>query len=375
MFDQHQYHDHPNWSPYLTYTNRSSLQSGLGIIQSLARGRMAGIPYGVTEFDFCYPNDWRAEGWVPMAAYARFQGWNFAASFAYNSQPWDSRAQSYGRTGEITGVWRFHNDPASFGQMPLTSLIFLRGDVRPARSTTDIAFSDADIFSPETGRFPPDPLRFLEDAAFIHRLRQVYAGERRDGTADRTVRSRRTAGSALPSPMLPPSPDGYRTSDTGELRYRRDPGIFVIDTPRTQGVVGFTGSAEHRTGDLEVRMENAFGSVVLTSLDGKPIRTSGRMLLIAVGRCQNTGFTRTPADSNPALYQANRATLGTAPILIDPIRFRLRFPEANKNRGLTAFALDGAGNRLRALPLQHDDGFETLSVTGSPATIYYELLR
>jgi hypothetical protein len=391
LFDQHQYHDHPNWSPYLTYSNRSSLQTGLAMIQSLARGRMAGMPYGVTEFDFCYPNDWRAEGWVPMAAYARFQGWNFATSFAYNSQPWENRLQDYGPTGQITGVWRFHNDPASFGQMPLTSLIFLRGDVRPARRTTDVTFSDADIFLPEAGRFPPDSLGFLEDSTFVHRLRQVYqkvypaqAGRKTEGAADQsvwTVRSGRASGGNRAFVPLPPPADGFLTTDTGELRYRRDPGLFVIDTPRTQGIIGFAAGMPLRTRDLEFGIENAFGSVVLTSLDGRSIRTSHRMLLTAVGRCQNTGFVRTSADSNPSLYQANRASLGGPPILIDPIRVRIKFYGDGKQQNLkAAYALDGAGNRVRTLLVQYAEGsggevVPAVTFTGSPATIYYELLR
>ncbi len=376
LFDQHQYHDHPNWSPYLTYSNRSSLQTGLGIVNSLARGRIAGMPYGVTEYDFCYPNDWRAEGWVPLAAYARFQRWNFATAFAYNSQPWTNRAVLYGNDAEITGVWRFHNDPASFGQMPLSSLLFLRGDVKPARKTVDVTFSETDTFLPEPGRFPPDPLRFLGDLPLVHRTRQVYDGERAVEKGDRTASSGRGSGQKNPQPaILFPQTGEWRTTDTGELRYNQAAGVFVIDTPRTQGVVGFAGAKRYQTRDVALRMENPFGSVVLSSLDGQPIRTSRRMLLTAVGRCQNTGFLLTPAPGSAGLYQANKTSLGAAPIAIDPIRVTLTLPAGRTQAGLQAYALDGAGNRIAPIPVRRENGTVTVTMTGVPATIYYELVR
>jgi hypothetical protein len=359
LFDQHTYHDHPNWTPYLTYTNRSALKGGLGIVQSLSRGRLGGMPYGVSEYDFCYPNDWRAEGWAPMAAYGRLQGWSFLTAFAYWSGSWEDRASLYGPEAGIKGVWRFHNDPAVFGQWPLTALIFLRGDVRPSQRIVDIGFSDADTFAAEQARFPSDRLRSLEGVALVHRTRQVPSGK-----AD--------ISHAKSNPPL--SVDGWMVSDTGELRYRADPGIFVIDTPRTQGIAGFAKGMRLDTRSLQVTLESDFGTVMLSSLDGKPLGASRRMLLTAVGRCQNTGFVL--QQDAPARYRANGDSLGRGPILIEPVRFTLNL-RADRPGELQAFGLDGSGNRMTSLPLeQHGSTVRLHAGNGpAPATIYYELVR
>ena len=378
LFDQHQYFDHPNWSPSLTYTNRSLLQSGMGMVTALARGRIADKPFGVTEYDFCYPNDWRAEGWVPFAAYARLQGWNFATAFAYNAESWDNREAAYGPTGKISGVWRFHNDPASFGQWPLTALIFLRGDVRPGQKTVDIGFTDADTFAPEPGRFPPDAVGFIGDLPLVHRTRQVYGqdGKRFSGVpSGRAEAATRKSATAQAASLLPPLIDGWRCSDTSEIRYRAASGTFVIDTPRTQGIVGFPETTPIAMRDITITAASPFGSMVVTSLDGLPLSRSRRMLLTAVGRCRNTNFALTPAPGAGERYQLNQTNAGNAPILIEPLRLTLAFRHEHENQNLTVFALDGAGNRIVALPVASANGRAIVTIMGNPATIYYEVVR
>ncbi|MBM4079396.1 MAG: hypothetical protein FJ278_06825, partial [Planctomycetes bacterium] len=192
FFTQHSYHDHPNWDGPMYYSNASALKSGLLPIPGLSLRRLAAMPYGASEYDFCFPNDWRAEGGPAVAAYAAFQGWSLATRFAYWSHPWEGREAMYSSTSGIRSIWRIHNDPAAFGQWPLTALIFLRGDVREALKTVDIGFSETDTFYRERHRFPPAHLRFLDSVPFVHKTRWTHFDQVYKGDADLVVSSGRS---------------------------------------------------------------------------------------------------------------------------------------------------------------------------------------
>jgi hypothetical protein len=75
------------------------------------------------------------------------------------------------------------------------------------------------------------------------------------------------------------------TSDTGELMRDWQRGLFTIDTPRSQGAVGWLGEAGPVTlADCTIRVTNPKAAVILSSLDGRPLRQSGRILVTAVAR-------------------------------------------------------------------------------------------
>src|SRR5690606_19882412 len=88
FFDEHRYHDHPAWNETMKFRNHSSLASGAHIIRGFAQSRLAGLPFALTEWDYCFPNDFRAEGGPMLAAYAAFQDWSILTRFAYWSQSW-----------------------------------------------------------------------------------------------------------------------------------------------------------------------------------------------------------------------------------------------------------------------------------------------
>jgi hypothetical protein len=73
----------------------------------------------------------------------------------------------------------------------------------------------------------------------------------------------------------------------GRLR----PGVS-IDTARTQAIAGHNAPRQLR--NLFAAIRSPFASVVLTSLDGKPLAQSRRMLLTAGARAANTGRLRSP---------------------------------------------------------------------------------
>src|SRR5207244_785788 len=76
-------------------------------------------------------------------------------------------------------------------------------------------------------------------------------------------------------------------SDTGELGWQK--GLVTIETARTQAIIGRRPEQPKVLRHLAVDVRNNFSAIVLTSLDGAPIATSRRMLLVAGTRVANTG--------------------------------------------------------------------------------------
>ena len=62
-----------------------------------------------------------------------------------------------------------------------------------------------------------------------------------------------------------------------------------IDSPKTKAVYGFVGKeGEILLNDVKVEVKTDFATVAISSLTDEPIKSSGNMLLTAVGRAENT---------------------------------------------------------------------------------------
>ncbi|MGE5557329.1 MAG: hypothetical protein ACM3WV_01815 [Bacillota bacterium] len=71
-------------------------------------------------------------------------------------------------------------------------------------------------------------------------------------------------------------------SVTGELNWDYGKGILKIDTPKSQGVVGFLGKAGAvALGNVIVECKTEYASILAVSLDGKPLSDSEKILIQA----------------------------------------------------------------------------------------------
>jgi len=161
-------------------------------------------------------------------------------------------------------------------------------------------------------------------------------------------------------------------SDTGELKWDVKEGVFTVDTANTKGVVGFIGGKSIKLTGVACDVENEFCHVGISSLDGKALRDSSRILVVAVGRVENTGQ-----------YWMNRARtrldgtwhvgFGTAPVLIDPIEGRLTLERNSSADGVGIYALDGAGKRVKDVAFEVAGKDVSFDIGRPYETIYYEI--
>ena len=132
---------------------------------------------------------------------------------------------------------------------------------------------------------------------------------------------------------------GLMVSHDGTIRRDYRHGVMIIDTERSQGLVGGIQGLpqEERSfafGDCSMNCRTDLTTLFLTSFDGRPIAGSQRLLLTALGRVENTGqIIEERHDAEPPresvlwndvmLNLTNRpyrlVDEGEAPIVVEPV--------------------------------------------------------
>ncbi len=316
-------------------------------VVELSRTAFANKPYTVSEVNHPYPNEWAAEGIPTLAAYAGFQDWD--GIFWYTFEP------------KLSADWKpyvgdpfdISLDPVKMPQLAAGALMFLRGDVSVARETVERSYTREQVYDslrlPRTERpyFTPGfPLSIpLQHGSRIRSLEGKPTGKF-------------TAVDANPI-----------VSDTRELSWYLSPdkkGLVTLETERSQALIGFVNEGRKSLRNLDANVSNNFCSIVLTSLDSKPISRSTRMLLTAGARVVNTGMK----------WNENRSALanwGGPPTLIEPVTGKVILRNIEKATEVRVAALDGAGRPI-GKPVnakRTKDGWEI--EIGEPASTWYEV--
>ncbi len=162
--------------------------------------------------------------------------------------------------------------------------------------------------------------------------------------------------------------DGFLVSSTGQLAWKEGKdasqgGYFTIDTPGTQAVVGCAENQKCRLGSVTITPQCRFAALYVTALDrDKTIRSSKRLLVVALARARNTGMKLNAAE-NEILER------GEAPILMEPVKATLSF---SGSEIVSVNVLDHDGRRTsRTLPVTG----RRFTVDGTrDKTLYYEVV-
>jgi hypothetical protein len=343
ILDGHVYWQHPGSPPPV---NTPMVNDPLNsTVVQLSRTAFAGKPYTVSETNHPFPNDWASEGIPTLAAYGAFQDWD--AIIIYTFEP------------KLAADWKpyvgdpfdISLDPVRMTEMAAGALTFLRGDVRAARETVSRTYSKDQVLESRklprseapyyTPGFPP--ALPLEHAVRIQSL---------DGAPTAAM----TASGANPI-----------VSDTKELAWYTSPaktGLVTVETDRTQALIGFVKANGKTLKNLAAEIDNNFASIVLSSLDGKPIAQSSRMLLTAGSRVSNSNLKWNDAHTRTS-------SQGESPSLIEPVTGTVVLRGIAKAATVSAAALDGAGRAIgEPIQAKKTAGGWALPV-GSPVTTWY----
>jgi hypothetical protein len=344
LLDGHVYWEHPGGPPpFDTPMVNDPLHS---TVVQLSRTALAGKPFTVSETNHPFPNEWASEGIPIIASYGAFQDWDAIITYTFEPKR-EPNAMPY-----IGDAFDISYDPVKMAELAAGALIFLRGDVEAARRTVERTYSLEQVI--DSARLPYSDWPYFTPG---FPLQLPLEHEVRIGSLDGPP----TAGfpqSLVPNPIC---------SDTRQLAWYTMPaeeGVVTVDTPRTQALVGFIGPHPKTLTNLSAQIENRFATLVLTSMDGRPLSVSSRMLLTAGSRVANTGMKWNEAHTR-------LVEQGVPPTLIEPVTGRLELRGLQRARGVQAEALDGAGHILGQITAaKHGEGAWTLPI-GEPATTWY----
>ncbi len=180
------YYDHPfgTTDKLAQFSNTPELYTDSNAIAPVVSSqRIAGIPIVVREWNFPYPNDYRAEGAIQMAVFACLQDWDAVILHDLGESYWDLQPNKQ------LVWWPSHNDPARWPQIRAGAIIFLNQLVEPLPLKIDIGYSLTDIFFAQYGYQPWQ----YNVAPYLGQTRNYFFNDSYDGTADIAIASGRTA--------------------------------------------------------------------------------------------------------------------------------------------------------------------------------------
>jgi len=318
------------------------------MVNSLAFNRVVNKPFFVSEWDNPWPNEWRAESSLLLAAVGSLQGWGGYAIHTYRygtdedvdmiGKPITSDA--IGGVYYRGGVFDTFNDPAKFGLFYHAALIMRRGDVKA--STTPLRIKLKDLASGPGGIYQLNVEK--------QRLETVLPGD--VVTKANVENSGKTA-----------TDQDEIMSDGKELYRNLKKQYGWINTPKTKAVYGLVGKAGQITlGEVKVTVKNDFATVAISSLTDEAVSGSSNMLLTTIGRADNTG-SKYNEDHTLQLE------VGHGPIQAEIIEAVIEITTSAKN--LRVMAINPQGFITGYIPSELKDGVLRFTIGKEYQSIYY----
>ena len=329
FIDRHNYWDHPQggYGDTVKFHNRPMVADTKGsLVVNFASWRVKGMPYTLSEWNCAWPNEYRLEGPLFMAAYGALHDWDALMQFDFTGGDWGEK---------IEGNFDIGNKPGVFGIWPAAALLYRRNDVKADASATERVFEWQEVTGLAGGWLHPSvSLAGRTEISFSKKGRRETAGVDRRAYASRD----------------------------GSMRWDEESAVFSVDTPRSKLAQGFLKGYDVLLDGMRLKMATEFCAVAVSSLDLEPIERARRVLVSCAGRAENTRTT----------YRRSRTRLssaGEAPILREAVKgtLELRIGAAR----VTVYPLDENGVRLQGKPTTAKDGWLRLPLQGH---MYYELV-
>lgn len=322
-----------------------------------------GYPSMISETTWTRPNRHRGEAPLFLAAYGALQDSDAIVHFALDGAGWSVKPNYFMQPWTLMA-------PTQMGQFPATALIFRENRVRAGEILADVQLRREDVLALKGTPLP-------QDAAFDElRLKDVPDGtaplgpnQRIDPLLHFAGRARVTFGTNAGTRLRPLAglvDHAARRirSSTGELELDYGLGLLELRAASAQGASG--NLAARGPVELpELRIESPLDvlTVLLVSLDAKPLRESSRMLLQVMTEESPTGWATEAAG--PGLERIAR--IGTDPWRFHAIRGSVTFraPDASRFRITPLDLLGRPGKTLTSSP----------RLVLEPGTVYYEITR
>ena len=364
----------------------NSYGSPANVFTQVARSRILGKPYTVSEFDIPNLNFYCSEANLMMAALGAFQDWSALIQFSWILNTDYDRSHVGPMFDMCSATQKLVHFPACYA-------MFVRRDVRkgkdnvvfarPSELNSDIQKVAARSSSEGFDHYDSNIMRALPLAvvsgAQVMEAPEIYSTEGK--TVIRTEQD-------IPENIREAFNDKQIKSSTGELTWNwqeKNAGYFMVDTRNTKVFSGFIKDRSFTYRGMvltpgKTRLDWCTLSLTLTQAydNARPgnILRRGSYLLAATGMVQNTDMKIVEVSKNPSKITTSPedgGNLGTGPVLCEGIPATLSF--AGLKDRVKCFALDPAGNRMQEVIVTSNPSGEALVEIGPQyRTVWYELI-
>ena len=351
--DGHVYWQHPNY-----FTDPATGESTFSIentpmvndpefstVAQLSRSAVIEKPYTVSETNHPYPNEYAAEGFLILGAYALLQDWDGIYFYTLEHDDptlWNTKKPNY---------FDIEHDPVKMAALAAGAPMFHRGDVKAAQTTVLRNYSETDLIEGIRKNLGPKPF-FTQGFPLATPLKYKTRIESFSGGENN----------------FPELKDGNNiVSETGELTWNtaNEKGVVSVNSKKTQALIGYSDKMNVRaTENLAARLDNPFATIVMTSLDGKPIASSGKMLLTAAAS----------SILKNAVWNSERTSLiqwGEQPFLIEQVSGTIKLKGLKKPAGFEITPLDGSGKPIGKIQQVISKNSEIEFIIGETPTVWY----
>ena len=389
--DNHSYWDHPRfaekrWQLPVLPAQAHPLKRADGVPGLLFPTRLFGKPFTVTEFDYAYPNRFRAMGPAFMAAYAAFQGWDGLWQFAYSHSRYTVVTE-----GVTSGFFDIGADLSKTFSQRIGARIFLAGGIAPAPDSFAVAVGNAEkLAAGATCPVSVSELGFvarvgtvvsrngkLDSARLPQGIRALidvgdlpqYKGKVPVLAAGKSLVEEAVRRKLLPASCYD-SATRTLTAPTGQLSLGLNegtlriaaPGAEVLALPAGKSLTGKRLSVRNRVGDA------TFAALPNDTVD---LGTARRIVLMHLTNTMASGM----KFANAGLDRLE--SWGKAPFLVQRGEAEVTFRA--EGNGWKLYALDSSGERIGEIPVKAGaDGaltFRLSTIQEFGAVCAYELTR
>jgi hypothetical protein len=368
--DQHCY-----WDPAYIYSGAHRYDfpmvndTGDGTIPWVMASAVAGKPATISEYNHYSTQPTCVEGPMFLGAYAAFQDLDAIMFFGIHGDP--PLGIRY-----LTSPFDIDTNPLYMGLFPFVALMYRRGDISVATTTAYYTFNeslslqtylDAGIMC----HFAPYE---LNHTPLEHKVRKLLIPDVTTPTQQRldnqvedlqqcdaplTEMRSSKAASTVDNGLEPV----WITSDTGELQWAPTAGVFLVNTTRTQGAVGYFSEVQLPV--LGISSSTDFTAFLATALDGQPLHSSRHILIFAGSQVRNTDWVLgdTPWAEN----------WGRPPTQLRPVQATIRLTLASLTASAQVFALDPIGRRSHAIAF-NQLADHILSFDSGSEGVWYEVV-
>lgn len=394
--DMHSYHVSPtqHGQPGSRIEQSSIHDKAAHYVRELTNTRQWGKPFTVSEYGQPFWNRWRHESAALVPAIAALQDWDGICQFAEVVFQKDFMLSPHRRRQAIY-PYGVGADPIARASERLAAMLFLRGDVARAGGRIRLHVPPEPILNrsggweqvPESwslfGLVTGIGLDFKSPPA-VPRDRElsVDLGDGKSGwrakLENTLVRKGLAPGAERLAAMQSAGVVGptnrtdvakrFFESDTGQIVINGAAREISVNTPNTVAMT--TQGTAMKVGVLSVEGASAPATYAISSLDGKPLADSRRMLLWVLTDAANKGMSFEDAE------RTTLRNLGTFPPELQPIRARLNLATKQASN-LKAWALALSGERREPVTTTFDAGSLNIMIDShllkrGPA-IYYEI--